>query len=183
MGSNSADSMQEPLRLLIDVLNLAGTPYALIGGLAIQLHSDEPRTTLDIDIAVPTFADVPAVALAAAGFEHDEQHTHSDNWRAPGSGPRRHRVAVQFSAEDVGIGAAVANATKWQVDQLSIRVARPAELLVLKLAAAEEPTRRMRKRRQDLLDILNLTEDFAEAAQQLPELAVRVAALKRELLG
>lgn len=69
----------------------------------MQLYSREPRSTKDIDIAVLTFADIPREALERAGFTHEKQYAHSDNWRAPGSGDRRHRVAVQFSAEDVGI--------------------------------------------------------------------------------
>jgi hypothetical protein len=42
-----------------------GVSYALIGGVAIQIRTTEPRTTLDIDVAVPLFADVPRAALLA----------------------------------------------------------------------------------------------------------------------
>jgi len=72
----------------------------------VQLHSQEPRTTLDIDLAVRTFADIPRDALTKAGFIHEGRHQHSDNWRAPGSGPRAQRTAIQFSSEDVGIDVA-----------------------------------------------------------------------------
>ena len=54
------------LRLRAELLNRAGVPYALIGGVAGQNRTTEPRTTLDIDVAVPRFDDVPRVALLAA---------------------------------------------------------------------------------------------------------------------
>lgn len=183
MGLDQEDRKLEPLRLLVSLLAATETPYALIGGVAVQLLSEEPRTTLDIDVALPTFADVPTAALQAAGFEHEARHAHSDNWRAPGSGPRKHRIAVQFSAEDVGLAEAVARAAVWQIDGLPVHVATPADLVVLKLAAAEEPLRRMRKRRQDLLDVINITEDFSEVAASVAGLSARIKALKATLLG
>jgi hypothetical protein len=36
-----------------DLLNRGGASYALIGGVAIQIRTTEPRTKLDIDVAVP----------------------------------------------------------------------------------------------------------------------------------
>src|SRR5262245_27362923 len=103
MGLPAGDTKEAPLRQVISVLNASGAPYALIGGIAVQLHSREPRTTLDIDLAVTRFDDIPHDALAQAGFEHDGRYEHSDNWRAPGTEPRSQRTAIQFSAEDVGI--------------------------------------------------------------------------------
>jgi hypothetical protein len=52
----------------------------------------------------------------------------------------------------------------------------------LKLAAAEEPTRRPSKRRQDLLDIITLVEEYPEAAAELPELDRQVEGLATKLL-
>src|SRR5438105_5347105 len=84
MGLPPGDTKEAPLRRVISVLTASGTPYAVIGGIAVQLHLQEPRTTLDIDLAVNHFDDIPHDALAQAGFEHDGRHEHSDNWRAPG---------------------------------------------------------------------------------------------------
>ena len=53
MGLIADESKERPLRLLANVLERAGVPYALIGGVAVQLHTVEPRSTLDIDVAVP----------------------------------------------------------------------------------------------------------------------------------
>lgn len=178
MGLPPNDTKEGPLRQVVSVLEATRTAYALIGGVAIQLHSEEPRTTLDIDLAVTTFAEIPGEALRSAGFEHEGRFAHSDNWRAPGAAPRTQRTAIQFSAEDVGIAAAVGNARPMQVGGMTLRVASPADLVVLKLAAAEEPSRRMKKRRQDLMDILSLVEDHPDAAHALPDLNDRLERLR-----
>lgn len=87
MGLPDGDAKEKPLSLLADLLERARVPYALIGGVAVQLHSEEPRSTLGIHLAVPTLADVPHEVLIAAEFEHAGRHAHGDNWRAPGTGP------------------------------------------------------------------------------------------------
>jgi hypothetical protein len=63
-----------------------------------------------------------------------------------------------------------------------LRLATTADLLVLKLAAAEEPTRRASKRRIDVLDIINLAEEYPEAARSIPMLRQRVDRLSSKLL-
>ena len=159
MGINPSDTKERPLRLVAELLNRAGVSYALIGGVAVQIRTTEPRTTLDIDVAVPRFDDIPRAALLAAGFDHTGRHEHSDNWRAPAAGPGSLRTAVQFSAEDVGIADAVANAELTDLaDGLRMRVATSADLVVLKLAAAAEPRRRPSKRQYDLADVAALME-------------------------
>jgi hypothetical protein len=179
MGLPPGDTKEQPLRAVVAVLEASGTAYAVIGGVAMQLHSEEPRTTLDIDLAVRTFADIPRDALTKAGFIHEGHHPHSD---APGSGPRAQRTAIQFSSEDVGIDAAVARARTVDAGGFQLRLASPADLLVLKLAAAEEPSRRPSKRRQDLLDIVTLVEAYPMAAEELPDLQPRVDRLATKLL-
>jgi hypothetical protein len=182
MGLSPGDTKEQPLRAVIAILEASGTAYALIGGVAMQLHSQEPRTTLDIDLAVKTFADIPRDGLTKAGFIHEGRHRHSDNWRAPGAGPRTQRTAIQFSSEDVGIDAAIARARTVDAGGFELRVASPADLVVLKLAAAEEATRRPSKRRQDLLDIVTLVEEYPEAAAGVRKLQQRVERLARKLL-
>jgi hypothetical protein len=182
MGLSPGDTKEQPLRAVIAVLEASGTAYAVIGGVAMQLHSREPRTTLDIDLAVKTFADIPRDALMKARFEHEGRHPHSDKWRAPGAGTRTQRTAIQFSSEDVGIDAAIAGARTVDAGGFDLRLAGPADLLVLKLAAAEEASRRPSKRRQDLLDIITLAEEYPEATAALPDLRRRVERLSRKLL-
>jgi len=182
MGLPPGDTKEQPLRSVVAVLEASGTRYAVIRGVAMQLYSREPRTTLDIDLAVLKYGQIPSKALLQAGFVHEGRHPHSDNWRAPGPEPRERRTAIQFSSEDVGIDAAVARARTFDAGGFQLRLAGPADLLVLKLAAAEEPSRRPSKRRQDLLDILTLAEDHPSAATALPQLRQRVERLSADLM-
>ncbi len=182
MGLPEGDTKEQPLRSVVSVLEASGTSYAVIGGVAMQLYSREPRTTLDIDLAVVTYDKIPREALTKAGFVYEGRQAHSDNWRAPGPGPRQRRTAIQFSAEDVGIDAAVARARAIDAGGFRLRLATPADLLVLKLAAAEEPRRRPSKRRQDLLDIITLAEEHPSVVRAVPQLRERVERLSSKLL-
>lgn len=183
MGLPPGDTKEQPLRAVIAVLESTGTAYALIGGVAMQLYSREPRTTLNIDLAVRRFSEIPLDALSKAGFVHEGRHAHSDNWRPPGAAPRAQRVAIQFSSEDVGIEAAIDGARAVDAGGFSLRLVAPPDLLVLKFAAAEETTRRPSKRRQDLLDIVTLVEAYPSAGSVVPDLESRVERLSRKLLA
>lgn len=181
MGLPHGDSKEKALRLIAELLEREAVPYALIGGVAVQLHTKEPRSTLDIDLAVPTYAHVPREALLKAGFDHTGRHEHSDYWRVPGPGPLKRRTAVQFSAEDVGIADTVAHACIVDLEGgLRLRVATVVDLIGLKLAAAEEPKRRPSKREHDIADVLALLEEHAELKS--PELLVRLKSVRQRLL-
>src|SRR3954452_12257560 len=65
------------------VLLEAKIPYAIIGGIALQVHQSDPRTTLDIDLAVARLDALPRAELEAAGFQHTGRFGHSDNWIGP----------------------------------------------------------------------------------------------------
>ena len=90
---------------------------------------------------------------------------------------------MQFSAEDVGIADAVKHAVPIDLGGVSLPLATPADLLVLKLAAAEEPRLRPSRRRRDLLDILTLAEEHPDAAAGIIDLKARVARLGAALLN
>lgn len=63
------DSSKKPdLLAIATILATARTPYAIIDGVALQIHQAEPRTTLDIDLAVPDVTALPEGALVAAGL-------------------------------------------------------------------------------------------------------------------
>jgi len=182
MGLPDGDSKEKPLRLVAEILERERVPYALIDGVAVQVHTEEPRSTLDIDLAVPRYSDVPRAALLGAGFEHTGRHDHSDNWRAPGPGPIKLRTAIQFSAEDLGIADAVAHANVLDLEGgLRLRVATVADLIALKLFAAQEPKRRPSKREHDIADVLALLEEHSELKS--PELMARVQTVRALLLS
>lgn len=62
MDTTKQQSLETLVRILADV------PYALIGGVAVQIHREEPRTTLDIDVAILDRSLLPREALLAGGF-------------------------------------------------------------------------------------------------------------------
>ncbi len=74
MGLEQGDTKGGSLRLVAQLLEREGVAYALIGGVAVQLHTAEPRTTLDIHLAVRSYVDIPREALLSAGFEHTGRH-------------------------------------------------------------------------------------------------------------
>ncbi len=182
MGLPDGDSKEKSLRLVAGLLEEERVQYALIGGVAVQIHTTEPRSTLDIDLAVRSYDDVPREALVAAGFEHTGRHGHSDNWRAPGSGPLAARTAVQFSAEDQPIVEAVARAITVDLGAgVLLRVATVADLVVLKLVAAEATDRRPSKRAHDIADVLALLEEHPDVGT--PDLVERLRRVRARLLA
>jgi predicted nucleotidyltransferase len=182
MGLPEGDTKEPALRSLMALLEREGVSYAVIGGLAVQLHSKEPRTTRDIDLAVKRYEDVPTVTLQAAGFEHVGRFPHSDNWLAPGPGPREARTPVQFSADPLMAGA-VDRANAVAVAGLQLRLVTASDLLALKLRAAEDPTRRGSKRASDVADIVRLLEDHPDLGQSIPDLSRRLARVQQQILG
>jgi predicted nucleotidyltransferase len=151
------------------VLAQARTPYALIGGLALQVHQSEPRTTLDIDLAVLSRGAIPQAELEAAGFSRTGQFEHSENWIGPEGTP------VQFT-DDPALAPAVARAEEVEIEGVRLRVIRRADLLHEKLRAASDPARRRSKRLQDFADAQALIEDD-------PELAAGLTAEERAALA
>jgi len=168
MGAPQRDKASAILEIA-RVFERASVPYAIMGGVAVQIHTREPRTTLDLDIALIAKDDIPVEALKAAGFKHEGSFRFSDNWRAPGPGPRRERTPVQFSADDL-TAEAVAHAGTITLEGVEVSVVAPKELVALKVAAAMEPHRRQSKRIVDYADIRRLLEEHPELWAEFPGL-------------
>jgi predicted nucleotidyltransferase len=134
--------------------------YALIGGLALQVHQAEPRTTLDIDLAVTDRRALPRSALQAAGFEPTGQFANSENWLGPAG------IPVQFT-DDPALVPAVERAEEIELEGVRLRVIRRVDLLHEKLRAAADPARRRSKRLQDLADAQSLLEVTPDLAGEL----------------
>ena len=148
------------LLALARLLRESKVPYAIIWGVAVQIHHPEPRTTLDIDVAVRTLESIPAAALRAAGFRHTGSFEHSENWMAGDGTP------VQFTADPM-LAAAIESAAEIVVDQVVLRVIRMVDLLHEKLRAGRDPARRRSKRLQDLADAEALIEADPSLASHL----------------
>jgi hypothetical protein len=162
------DSKEAALLELAAALDEAGTPYAIIGGIAVQVRRREPRTTLDIDVAVLGREQIPAELLQARGFQHTGSHPRTENWRGPGE------VPVQFT-DDPAFMEAIARAEPVPLGTRSLRVVTSEDLLHAKLRAAADPARRRSKRLQDLGDAVGLVEES-------PELEARLLPAERALL-
>ncbi len=148
------------LGLLARVLAESGVPYAIIGGVALQVHQAEPRTTLDIDVAIAGSAILPRARLEAEGFRATGRFAHFENWAAPDG------VPVQFT-DDPALAVAVMRAETIEVDGIPLRVIWRADLLHEKLRAASDPERRRSKRLQDLADAQGLLESAPTLAAEL----------------
>jgi hypothetical protein len=162
---------KEPALLLIGrIFSDAGVPYAIIGGVALQAHTPDPRTTLDIDLAVLSRAAIPRDRLEAAGFTMTGRFAHSENWRGPGDTP------VQIT-DDPALAGAVRRAVEVKIAAMRLRIIGRADLLREKLRAASDPARRRSKQLQDLADAHALLECFPELAGDLtPEDRARLEA-------
>jgi hypothetical protein len=150
------------LLALARILAEAGVPYAIIGGIALQVHQSEPRTTLDIDVAVATYGALPRAQLKAAGFTYTGQFSHSENWIGLEGTP------VQFT-DDPTLTEAITRAQEVELEDVRLRVIGRADLLHAKLRAASDPARRRSKRLQDLADAQALIESFPALEQELSD--------------
>ena len=114
------------------LLSESRIPYAIIGGIAVQIHYPEPRTTLDIDLAVLSRTAIPSEALIAAGFRLVGSFENSENWIATDGTP------VQFT-DDPMLASAVSSAGEIVVDGVTLRVIEPVDLLHEKIRAGSDP--------------------------------------------
>jgi hypothetical protein len=163
------DGTKEPALLaLAAALDRAGVPYAIIGGVALQAHQSDPRTTIDIDVAVPDLDALPREALSEAGFRHTGRFVFSDNWVGPDD------VPVQFTG-DPPFHDAIDRAVEVLVAGQPVRVINRADLLHAKLRAGSDPARRRTKRMQDILDAHVLIDEH-------PELEVELTNAERAIL-
>lgn len=148
------------LQALARILAQASVPYALIGGLALQVHQAEPRTTLDIDLAVPARSLIPRAALEAAGFCETGDIPHSQNWVSAEG------IPLQFT-DDPALVPSIGRADEIDLDGVVLRVIRRVDLLHEKLRGGADPARRRSKRLQDLADAQALIESDEALLREL----------------
>ena len=160
MAGSMHRGKDETVVAIARILSAAQTDYALIGGLAVQFRSRDPRTTLDVDLAVLRYDDIPAAELTAAGFRRLERHAHSENWVGPDGTP------VQFT-DDPELAAAVRGAEVHTVQGHPLRIIAALDLVRQKLRAARDPSRRRSKRLIDLADAIALVDQQRELRGRL----------------
>jgi hypothetical protein len=128
-------------------LEAAGIPYALIGGVAVGIHSGQPRATLDVDFAVANAVGRRSVvsALESAGFRKTGEFEHSVNFLHPSGEP------VQV-ALDPAFDAMIARAERFDLAGAAIAIVTRADLIAMKERSAADPKRRKSKRLRDQSD-------------------------------
>jgi hypothetical protein len=148
------------LLALAKIFAEADVPYAIIGGVALQFHQTEPRTTLDIAVAVATYGQIPRAELEAAGFTWSGRFSHAENWIGPED------TSVQFP-DDPALADAIACAEDVALEDVCLRIIGRTDLLHEKLRAAADPARRRSKRLQDLADAQALLESTPALMHEL----------------
>ena len=150
----------EKLSALVDTaraLDAAAIRYALIGGLAVGIHSGTPRATLDVDVAALVSSGRARVVaiLEGAGFRKTGEFAHSLNFRHPSGEP----VQVAF---DPAFDAMILRAERFEVGGASVCIVTRDDLVAMKERAAADPTRRKSKRLRDQADIEMRRGDVAD---------------------
>ena len=150
----------DKVEALIDavrILTRLGVPHALIGGVAVGIHSGSPRATLDTDLAVASTAESEPIrhAFAAANFRFVAAFPHSLNFRHPSGEP------VQL-AHDAAFDVMIARAERLSLGNVEVAIVSRADLIVMKERAAADPARRPSKRLRDQADIVLLRGDVPD---------------------
>ena len=150
----------DKLAALIDTvraLETAGVRYALIGGLAVGIHTTVPRATIDVDVAAHSGAgrQVAVEALEGAGFRKTGEFEHSVNFRHMSGEP----VQLAF---DPAFDAMIVRAERIDVAGTTIAVVAKEDLIAMKQRAAADPSRRKSKRFRDQADIELLLGDLPD---------------------
>jgi len=139
------------------VLDAIGAAYALIGGVAVGIHSGVPRATADTDIAVVSTIDRGELGrvLARAGFRPAGEYQHSLNFRHQSGEP------VQLVL-DAAFDEMIQRADRFSIAGTSVAIVRKQDLIAMKQRAAADPARRRSKALQDQADVELLRGDVPE---------------------
>ena len=138
-------------------LERIGARYALVGGVAVGIHSGVPRATLGIDLSVLSrVSRAQAIgALAAAGFQLTGEFAHSVNFRHASGEP----LQLVF---DPSFDAMIERAESFEVRGQAIRIVSIPDLIAMKERAAADPGRRRSKALRDRADVALLRGDVPD---------------------
>lgn len=133
-----------------EVLEAAGIPHAIVGGVAVCLHGYR-RNTVDLDLLVPK-GDAERIrkALEDAGFSWD---TERSEFRSPGGIPIQFLLAADRAGKgsEVHLPDPVDPATRTEIEGLPVLTL--ARLIESKIACGEGDPRRTYK---DFADVVEL---------------------------
>jgi hypothetical protein len=137
------------VQLLLDILRDTKTPYAIIGGLAVNAYV-EPVVSLDLDIVVIA-KNINEICSKAENLGFRIEHfPHSINLNIS-----RSDLRIQIQT-DQRYQAFIAKAVEKNVLGYKMTVARKEDVVQGKLWAYQDEARRKSKRQKDLADIIRL---------------------------
>jgi hypothetical protein len=141
----------------VRVLDAMSVGHALIGGVAVGVHSGVPRATLDVDLAISAGADRGSVIqrFVQAGFRLTGEFAHSVNFRHASGEP------VQLAC-DAEFDPMIARAERFDVGGVSVPIVRKDDLIAMKERAAADVARRPSKRLRDQADVALLRGDVPD---------------------
>lgn len=145
------------LRDAVGLLDTIGAPYALIGGVAVGVHSEVPRATADTDLALHTswrgarLNDV----LAGAGFTLLGDHAHSVNFKHSSGEPLQLAFDLEFDAM-------IGRAESFDLDGTAVRVVTKDDLIAKKRRAAADPSQRPSRALRHRADVAMLLGDVGD---------------------
>ena len=164
-----ANGRADILQVILDILADTGSPYCVIGGLAVNAYA-EPVVSLDLDIVVALGSVEAVCAAAEARGLKVQRYEHSLNLTSAESD-----VRIQLRT-DGGYQDFIARAGERDVLGYRMRVADVRDVLQGKTWACLDEARRRSRRQKDLADILRLVESDASLRDGLaPEVLDKLA--------
>ncbi|MBM3328553.1 MAG: hypothetical protein FJY67_03645 [Calditrichaeota bacterium] len=150
------------LQDFLDMLDETGTPFCLIGGLAVNAYV-EPVVSLDVDVVVEETSLEDIIDQARRREWKVDRFEHSINLSAVDSDLR---IQLQVDPEYQKF---IDQAVRRSVMGYEIPVAKVEDVLTAKIRAALDPGRRPGKRLKDLADIVRICESYPELERLLPD--------------
>lgn len=157
-----ANDQIDIVQLLLGLLAEAGSPYCIIGGLAVNAYAD-PVVSLDLALVVVADRLDDLCQRARARGMKVEAFPHSVNLAMRGSDLR-----IQFQT-DPRYQAFLDRAEPHDVLGYPMVVAHVEDVLQGKLWAWQDKSRRRSKRQKDLADIMRLVETHPALEARLSE--------------
>ncbi len=156
------NSKEDILEKFLKILNKYKIPYAVIGGVACNAYC-EPVVTQDVDCVVPLGKiDELVEILKKEGFKV-KKFPYSINITQESSDIR---IQIQL---DKDYEPFLKRTISKEVMGYKMQVARKEDVLISKIKAYKDKTRRLSKRTKDLSDIQRLIENYPELLKLVPD--------------
>ena len=156
------NSKEDILEKFLKILNKYKIPYAVIGGVACNAYC-EPVVTQDVDCVVPLGKiDELVEILKKEGFKV-KKFPYSINITQESSDIR---IQIQL---DKDYESFPKRTISKEVMGYKMQVARKEDVLISKIKAYKDKTRRLSKRTKDLSDIQRLIENYPELLKLVPD--------------